>query len=121
NGGRRFCQYLLGPFISCIFQFFMRYYGIDHSHIKGFLSSVIPSEKKYFPGFLLSYHFSEIGTSITSIKTCYICICLFKDRMLFTGKGKITNYVKTMPATNRPSRHNRDHRFWHESNESLHF
>src|SRR5690606_27440132 len=121
NRGRRFCKNFLCPFISCVFKLIMWYYGIHHPHIKGFLCSIFPSEEKYFLGFFLAHHFSQISTSIASVKTGNICIGLFKDRMFFTCKGNVAYHMQAMTTPYCPTRNNSNYSFRHKSDESLHF
>jgi hypothetical protein len=63
----------------------VRDYGIDHTHLKSLLSGVVAPQEEDFARFFLSYHFGQIGRTITGIKAGYIGIGLLKDGMFSAG------------------------------------
>ena len=79
------------PQLSSCFLLSMRDDSIDHTHFISLLSRIISSKKKDFSGFFLTNHFRQIRRTVSTIKTRYVSVCLFKNSMLLARKCKITN------------------------------
>ena len=92
---------------------------VGHSHVHGFLSGVVQSQKEDLPCFLLTDLPRQERRTVAAVETGNVRICLFEDRVFAAREGHVADYVKTVTAAYGPTRYNCDDDLGHEANEAL--